>query len=107
VLGQPPGDNEEELMKQVKIGDLSMGTDKVTVHYREQPAFAESAHGPPEGRFSTAWVVCDLGFFRVDVTVIGPKPEKAEDGFPFGRAQTQAVFQAIADAVVLLKKELR
>ena len=84
-----------------------MGPEKIPIYYSEQPAFPEQVNSAPERRFTTPWVASNKGLFRVDVSIIGPKPEETEDDYTLAEAETKRMIQAIQNLILALQEELR
>lgn len=77
------------------------------MHDFYQIKFTKDTDGTPVRRLATPWLPCNLGFFRIDLSIIRPQSEKPKGYLTLGRGKTQRVCQALSDAVELLKKELR
>ena len=84
-----------------------MRTEDITVNNMYKAKFTKDKDGTPVRRFTTPWLPCDLGFFRIDLSIIRPKTEKSKRYLPLGRGQAQRIDQTFANVVVFLKKELR
>jgi len=69
--------------------------------------FAHDPDGTPVRRFTTPWLPCDLGFFRVDLSIIRPKPQKAKGYLSLGYGKAKRISQTFSNVVEFLKKELR
>jgi hypothetical protein len=107
VLGQIPGNQNEQLVESIEIGDLSMGTKDKTVKHSEVTLALKEKYGTPVRRFRTPWFRGDSGFFYVDLAVVGPKAKKPEGCLPLGRAKVDDALEAISHQVELLKQKLR
>jgi len=107
VLGQIPGNQHNEFIKSIKIGDLSMRTKKIPIDDLDQTESFHVLDGPPIRRLATTWILTDLGLFWINLTIIGPVPEEAEGRFPLAKSQADNILETIADTIEFLKKKLR
>jgi len=69
--------------------------------------FFEDAEGTPKSRFTTPWLRTHLGFFWVDLTIIGPKTKQPKRYFDLTRGEAEDMVQAITNILIFLNKELR
>lgn len=107
MLGQVSSNHNEEFIKSIKIGDLSMSTNDIPVNDTNEPSLLQETYCPPERSFTTALLLGDHGFFRVHLTIIGPVPQQPEGYLPLSRGQAEKVLEALMDQVILLKQQLR
>jgi len=107
MLGKVLGQDYNEFIKSVEIGDLSMRTDHETIDYIDYAHIRKPSDSTPERSFATAWLSCDLGFFRVDLSVISPQSQKSNDYFSLSGGKSQNIVKTVSDIVKLLKEQLR
>lgn len=107
MLSQIAGYDDQELIKQVQIGDLSMGTTDISIDDLDQATVSQLADGTPVSRFTTAWFLTNLGCFRVDFSIIGPKTEEPKQRLTLTKCEAQGRLKAITHQVKFLKKKLR
>lgn len=107
MLGQVSGENEQEPVEFIEIGDLSMRADDITVDYRDEAKVAQSSYRPPVRRFTTPPVSCNLGSFWVSVTIVRPKSKQVQGSLSLVDRKTDRIRQAITDLVETLEEELR
>ena len=107
MFGKVPGNQGQEFIKSVEIGDLSMRSKDIPIDRDDEPRGLEKFYSPPERRLTTPWLFCDRGFFRVDVAIIGPIPEEPKHNLTLGRSQSEAILEAIKDEIIFLREELR
>ena len=106
MLCQVSGQEEDQAVKSIKVGYLSMRTDHISIDHMDQAELPESPDRPPVGRFTATGVLGDLRLFRVDLAIIGPQPEEPQNGAALGRSHSQDVLQTIPDLVKLPEEEL-
>lgn len=69
--------------------------------------FFEDADGTPKSRFTTPWLRTHLGFFRIDLAVVGPKSQQPKRHFDLTTSEAEDMVQAITNILLFLKEELR
>jgi len=84
-----------------------MGTEDKTIYPGKKPHILEELDSTPERSFFTPWLFGNKGFFRVHLTIVGPQSEQPQNYFSLSRSKRERSLEAIADQVILLKKELR
>ncbi|KKL52675.1 hypothetical protein LCGC14_2283070 [marine sediment metagenome] len=83
-----------------------MRTDDKPVNDSNKPHVFEDSNSPPECSLTTPWVRTHHGLFRVNLTVVGPVPEKPEYHFSLGYGESDAALQHLTDAIMSLKEDL-
>ena len=63
--------------------------------------------GTPVSRLATAWFRTNLGCFRVNLTIVGPKAGEPKSYLTLSTAEAEHVLKGIADTVILLIKQAR
>lgn len=84
-----------------------MGTKNKAIDDTYVATFFEDADGTPKSSFATTWLRTNLGFFRVDLTVVGPKTEEPQSYLALTRSEAQNMLKTISDIVIFLKEQLR
>ena len=84
-----------------------MRTDNKAVDNVYQAEFTQDAYGTPVRRLTTSWLPCHLGFFRIDLSIIRPKPEQSKCYLALSDSQSQRMSEAFSNIIEFLKKELR
>lgn len=107
MLGQVSREQQDEPIKPVKIGDLSMRTDYIPIDDSNYTKILKETDRPPIRRLTTTWLRTNLGLFWVNLSVIGPQSEETKSDFTLTRSQAEDVLQAISDTVKLFKEQLR
>ncbi|MCK4721784.1 MAG: hypothetical protein KAT75_00700 [Dehalococcoidia bacterium] len=74
-------------------------------HY--QVGLTKGFDGSPEGRLTASGHLGDGSFFRIDVTIIGPKPKQSKYDLPLTHSEAQHLLEAVSDVVKLLEEETR
>lgn len=106
MLGQVLSNQENEFIKPVEVGNLPAVGGKETANNGHQSEVTQLTNGTPVCCFTTAWVFCKRGGFRINVTVIGPKLEQPQDGGRLLRRKVERMTKEVSDLVEALKKEL-
>lgn len=105
MLGKILSNQEHQVTKKVKIRDLSMRTDDVSINYIKQAEFSKIAYSSPKRRFATAWFRGNGGLFWVHIAIIGPVSEKSQSNLSLSLGHAEDVRKAISDIVKLFNKE--
>jgi hypothetical protein len=105
VLGQVASDEQEELVKKIKIGDLSMWTTYKTINDHYQVALTEELYCTPERGRTRAWLLAEMAGFRVYLSIVGKKTQHFKGDFPLPDSQAQHVLQAISDLIEAFTEE--
>jgi hypothetical protein len=106
MLGKVASNNKEELMEEIKIGDLPTHRLKITGDDSSKAEVTKLSDGTPKCRFTTPWILGKSGCFRIDLAIIGPKTEHIKDALPFPGRKAEHEIQRIAHLVKSLKKAL-
>ena len=67
----------------------------------------EKPDSTPERSFSTPWLLCNSGFFRVYLTIVGPQSKQPKYYLPLTPGETKGVLKAITNEVKLPNIERR
>ncbi len=105
MLGEVAGDDDEEFMKKIKVGNLPPEGREIPPHYLDKPGCLEFRQDSPKRGWATARFEANLFDFRVHLTIVGPQPEQPERAFALTRRQTEDLTQAIHHLVVTLQKQ--
>jgi len=83
-----------------------MRSDKKAVMDVYQIGLTKGFDGSPEGRLTATGHLSDGTFFRVDLTVICPKPEQPKHDLPLTEREMENVVEAISDTIKSLNKQV-
>lgn len=106
MLGQVSSDHDEEFIKSIQIGDLSIGTKDIPVDSPDQAELLEGSNRPPECSLTGPGVLGDLRLLGVDLAVVSPQPEELEGDRSLFGGQPQGTPETVDDVVPLLKEQL-
>lgn len=107
MLGQVPGNYQDQFIESVEVRDLSMGTNNKARDNADQAEFLKELDRSPKRCLATPWLLCNGRLLRVDITIVRPKTEKAKYYLSLGCSEPQGILKAITDIVKLLEEELR
>lgn len=84
-----------------------MRTEHIPVDDLGQAEVLEDPDSPPEGGLRAAGQLGDLSLFRVDVAIVGPKPEQPQRYLSLCYRKSQGAGQELPYQVIVLTEELR
>jgi len=102
MLAKVAGNRQNKFIKPVKVRNLPAVRSQITVDNTNQPEVLQDSDSPPEGGFTTPWLLCNLGFFRINLTIVSPEAKEPEGYFPLSRRQAQDQLEQVSDIIKLL-----
>ncbi len=84
-----------------------MRTNNIPIDNTDQAELPKKPDSTPVRSFATPWLRSDLGFFYVDVAIVGPVSKEPQGCFPLSRSEADGILQAVTDIIELLEEKLR
>jgi len=105
VLGEVASNKKEELMQKVKVGNLTPRGSHYPVHSLYQYEPFQDSDGTPRRRFTTAWFLTKKGYFRINLSIVGPKLKKPKGEIPLSDRKPEDILKEITDMVAAFDKQ--
>jgi hypothetical protein len=106
VLGQVAGDQDKEFVDLKKIRNLPPIRLKIAFDNYDDVKIYQLSDGTPECRFATPWILTELGCFRINFTIVGPKPKDIKEALPFPGSAAKVISEQVTKVIEMLEKEL-
>jgi len=108
MLGQVPSDKEEKTMKKDKRRDLPPIGLEIAMNDLYQSPLLESLENSLSGTSATPWLLTNIGYFRVTLTIVGPIFKIPHHELRLSHREAKHAVEEIADLVkAFLEKSFR
>jgi len=107
MLGQIPGDPEDQLVEPVKVRYLSMGADNKAVNNVDQSEPLEEPDRSPISRFTATGEIGYLRRLREYLAIIGPVSQEPQGHLSLSCGKAELILQKVADLVEFFNKQAR
>ena len=92
-------------MKKIKIGDLPPSGFHYPIHSLYQTEPLEESDGTPRSRYTTAWFLTQKGYFRINLSIVGPKLKQPKGEIPLSNRKPKDILKEITDLVAAFNIE--
>jgi hypothetical protein len=86
-------------MKQIKIRDLPPVGFHYPIHSLYQTEPLQESDGTPRSRYTTAWFLTKHGYFRINLSIVGPKLKEPKGEIPLSNCKPEDILKEISDLV--------
>jgi len=107
MLRKIANQENEELMKPVEIGDLSMLPDDITIADLNQADVLQLSHDTPKCALAAPWLTAYRRRPGIDLLIAAAEPEQSQNHFPLGTGELERSYEKIPDLVILFYKQSR
>ena len=94
-------------MKQVKIRNLPPVRLQIPANDFDKPEVLQLFEHAQRCGFTAIRFPAEMGYCRVNLTVVGPKPEQTDDNLALLGSQAEVAFQQLLDEVKALTEQPR
>jgi len=106
MLGQVSSNKDKEFVELKKIRNLPPIRLKVAFDNYDDVKSYQLSDGTPECHFATPWILTELGCFRINFAIIGPKSNDIKEALPFPGSAAKVISEQITKVIEMLEQEL-